>query len=232
MDIVKQKKLYKFNPRSLPWYSETIGEQEFVKIIGIKYEIKPQMTYFLKVILALNYLVFIENKRGFFIFLYWQLGCMDPATRTLTGKSFIVKYHDIEEVLDFFVLQQDYDSAIQRTWQPGDCFRSVVRNVRGIQVWWEGLIEEREPLSNQYPDSQFLCYRIRSVRQIMKWKAMSFNPLNFSGGKIINLTVLVHGTWKNPIQIEDLLTMRQVLERYRKRYPTYCTNRWRKNGPQ
>ncbi|KZS09853.1 Uncharacterized protein APZ42_025821, partial [Daphnia magna] len=137
LDIVKQKKLYKFNPRSLPWYSETIGEQEFVKIIGIKYEIKPQMTYFLK------------------------LGCMDPATRTLTGKSFIVKYHDIEEVLDFFVLQQDYDSAIQRTWQPGDCFRSIVRNVRGIQVWWEGLIEEREPLSNQYPDSQFLCYRIR-----------------------------------------------------------------------
>lgn len=104
---------------------------------------------------------------------------MDPATRTLTGKSFIVKYHDIEEVLDFFVLQQDYDLAIQRTWQPGDCFRSVVRNVRGIQVWWEGLIEEREPLSNQFPDSPFLCYRIRSVRQIMKWKAMSFNPLNF-----------------------------------------------------
>lgn len=53
LDIVKQKKLYKFNPRSLPWYSETIGEQEFVKIIGIKYEIKPQMTYFLKVIVAL-----------------------------------------------------------------------------------------------------------------------------------------------------------------------------------
>jgi hypothetical protein len=88
---------------------------------------------------------------------------MDPTTKLLTGETFSLKYHDVEGVLDFLVLQQDFDLAILRTWQPGDCFRSLINDGYGEQMWWEGHIEACEPLSDQYPNSQFLCYRVRFV---------------------------------------------------------------------
>lgn len=49
VDAINQKKLFDLNPRSLPWSSQTIREQELVKIIGIKYEIKPPRLCCLKV---------------------------------------------------------------------------------------------------------------------------------------------------------------------------------------
>ncbi|XP_046632706.1 PH-interacting protein-like isoform X1 [Daphnia pulicaria] len=138
LDAVKQKKLYKINQSSLPWHNKLIREQELVKIISINYEIKtPIRLYCLK------------------------LGLMDPTTKLLTGETFSLKYHDVEGVLDFLVLQQDFDLAILRTWQPGDCFRSIINDGYGEQMWWEGHIEACEPLSDQYPNSQFLCYRVR-----------------------------------------------------------------------
>ena len=88
---------------------------------------------------------------------------MDPTTRLLTGETFSLKYHDVEGVLDFLVLQQDFDLAIQRTWQPGDRFRSLINDGYGVQMWWEGEIVEREPFNKQYPNSMFLCFRIRFV---------------------------------------------------------------------
>ncbi|XP_057373055.1 bromodomain and WD repeat-containing protein 3-like [Daphnia carinata] len=132
VDAINQKKLFDLNPRSLPWSSQTIREQELVKIIGIKYEIKPPRLCCLK------------------------LGLMDPATGVLTGESFTLKYHDVADVLDFLVLRQNYELAIQRNWQPGDRFRSIIDD-----LWWEGQLETREPFQPQCPDSMFLCYRIR-----------------------------------------------------------------------
>ena len=49
VNAVKEKKVYELNPRSLPWSNQTIGEQELVKVIGIKYEIKPPRLCCLKV---------------------------------------------------------------------------------------------------------------------------------------------------------------------------------------
>lgn len=88
----------------------------------------------------------------------FQLGLMDPATGVLTGESFTLKYHDVVDVLDFLVLRQYYELAIQRNWQPGDRFRCIIDD-----LWWEGLLVSREPYNAQYPDSMFLCYRIRFV---------------------------------------------------------------------
>lgn len=88
----------------------------------------------------------------------FQLGLMDPATGVLTGESFTLKYHDVADVLDFLVLRQNYELAIQRNWQPGDRFRSIIDD-----LWWEGQLETREPFQPQCPDSMFLCYRIRFV---------------------------------------------------------------------
>lgn len=44
---------------------------------------------------------------------------MDADGR-LTGNVFNIKYHDMADVLDFFVLKQLYDIAIARNWNPSD----------------------------------------------------------------------------------------------------------------
>lgn len=81
---------------------------------------------------------------------------MDPATGVLTGESFTIKYHDIADVLDFLILRQTYDMAIQRNWQSGDQFRCIIDD-----LWWEGQIVTRQPFNPQLPDSMFQCYRIK-----------------------------------------------------------------------
>ena len=44
VDTVKENKLYDLNPRDIPWSTQIIREQEFAKIISIKYEIKSSIT--------------------------------------------------------------------------------------------------------------------------------------------------------------------------------------------
>ena len=75
-------------------YCFLLQEEEFVKIIGMKYEIKPPRLVCLK------------------------LGILD-SDETLTGESFTIKYHDMADVLDFLVLKPAYDLALSRDWKPG-----------------------------------------------------------------------------------------------------------------
>jgi hypothetical protein len=65
-----------------------------VKVIGIKYEIRPPRLCCLKLALM--------NEDG-----------------RLTGENFTIKYHDMADVLDFLVLRQTYETALARHWKPG-----------------------------------------------------------------------------------------------------------------
>ena len=38
----------------------------------------------------------------------------------LVGDRFTIKYHDIPDVIDFFVLKQTYDTAMARNWKIGE----------------------------------------------------------------------------------------------------------------
>lgn len=75
---------------------------------------------------------------------------------SLTGQSFTVKYHDMPGILDFFVLKQTYDTAVRRLWGPGERFRCTIDD-----GWWMGQITSRDPFSNEYPDSLFVCFHIQ-----------------------------------------------------------------------
>ena len=87
---------------------------------------------------------------------------MDPVSRELTGESFTLKYHETwprtlrTNFLDFLVLRQYYDVALRYNWQPGERFRSVCGD-----NWLEGQLKERTRFSVAYPNSYFLCFRIR-----------------------------------------------------------------------
>lgn len=62
------------------------------------------------------------------------------------------------DVLDFLVLRQAYELAVQRNWKAGDRFRCIIDD-----LWWEGQLEAQEPYEPKCHDSMFLCYRVKYV---------------------------------------------------------------------
>lgn len=131
LEAVRTKNVYKLNNNCEPWTQLDLRDNEVVKIIGIKYEIRPPRLCCLKLALMGN-------------------------DDSLTGQSFAIKYHDMPDVLDFIVLRQTYDTAVRRLWTPGDRFRCMIDD-----GWWTGLIESRLALNNDFPMSLFMCFRIR-----------------------------------------------------------------------
>lgn len=130
-ECVKSKKLYQLTLKYEPWKQMHLREHEFCKVIGIKYEIRPP-----------------------------RLCCLKLALMTddgnMTDKHFTIKYHDIADVLDFLVLKQTFDTAISRNWGPGDRFRCMIDD-----KWWIGGIESHQALSEEFPDSLFMCFKVR-----------------------------------------------------------------------
>eukprot|EP00099_Drosophila_melanogaster_P028842 NP_732982.1 BRWD3 [Drosophila melanogaster] len=131
LDAVRLKKVYKLSHSSEPWNFHTLRDHELVRVIGIKYEIRPPRLCCLK-------LAIIDEEGN------------------MTGTTFKIKYHDMPDVLDFLVLRQTFDLAVQRNWSIGDRFRCMI-----VDGWWMGQIESRHALSADFPDSSFMCFRVR-----------------------------------------------------------------------
>ncbi|KAL3881699.1 hypothetical protein ACJMK2_028102 [Sinanodonta woodiana] len=146
VNAVKRHNVYDIGANhNQPWHKNPqLREQEFVKIIGIKYEIRPPRLCCLK------------------------LAYLDPVTSKPSGGSFSVKYHDMPDVIDFLVLKQIYDIAMKRKWKPGDRFRSMIDD-----AWWLGTIEAHVPLQAEFPDSMFQCFRVHwdngEIEQMSPW---------------------------------------------------------------
>uniref|UniRef100_A0A8C0NT25 Bromo domain-containing protein n=1 Tax=Canis lupus familiaris TaxID=9615 RepID=A0A8C0NT25_CANLF len=128
---VRKSKIYSLNLQKQPWNKMDLREQEFVKIVGIKYEVGPPTLCCLK------------------------LAFLDPISGKMTGESFSIKYHDMPDVIDFLVLHQFYNEAKERNWQIGDRFRSIIDD-----AWWFGTVESQQPFQPEYPDSSFQCYSV------------------------------------------------------------------------
>lgn len=132
LDAVQAKNVYQLPANSEPWLRlRDLRDYEYVKVIGIKYEIRPPRLCCLK------------------------LGLMNTRGR-LTGQTFTIKYHDMAGVLDFLVLKQTYDTAVQRLWSRGDRFRCMIDD-----GWWMGEITNRVPYDPEYPNSLFMCFHIQ-----------------------------------------------------------------------
>ncbi|XP_050296565.1 bromodomain and WD repeat-containing protein 3 [Anthonomus grandis grandis] len=132
IEAVKQKSVYEPNIKELPWVKGMqLKDHEFCKVIGIRYEIKPPRLCCLKL-------------------------ALQDQTGRATGKTFTVKYHDMPDVLDFFVLKQSFLAASSRDWREGDKFRCMIDD-----NWWIGEVTNKSPASDLYPDSTFMCYEIQ-----------------------------------------------------------------------
>uniref|UniRef100_A0A670JXD1 Bromodomain and WD repeat domain containing 3 n=1 Tax=Podarcis muralis TaxID=64176 RepID=A0A670JXD1_PODMU len=97
---VRKAKIYSVNMQKQPWNKIELREQEFVKIVGIKYEVGPPTLCCLK-------LAFLYPTSGAIPLLFHR-------------------YHDMPDVIDFLVLHQFYNEAKERNWQIGDRFRSII----------------------------------------------------------------------------------------------------------
>lgn len=78
---------------------------------------------------------------------------MDPAAEEpLTKIHFDIKYHDVENVVDFIILRKFYDQSIAREWKAGDEFRSLIDD-----QWWFGLINSQR---DSDPFTYFQCFEV------------------------------------------------------------------------
>ncbi|XP_065082304.1 PH-interacting protein [Ochlerotatus camptorhynchus] len=131
LDAVRTKNVYNLGNKCEPWGSIDLRDHELCKVIGIKYEIRPP-----------------------------RLCCLKLAILTQdsvsTGRSFVIKYHDMPDVLDFLVPKQTFATSVRRNWGPGDRFRCMIED-----VWWLGQIESLNQLSSEFPNSLFMCFRVR-----------------------------------------------------------------------
>lgn len=131
LDAVRNKKVYNLGSRCEPWQQLQIRDHQLCKVIGIKYEIKPPRLCCLK------------------------LGLMNEDGR-LTTNTFAIKYHDMPDVLDFIILRSTYDTAVRRNWGPSDRFRCMIDD-----SWWMGQIVAINIESEDFPNSQFMCFKVR-----------------------------------------------------------------------
>ncbi|XP_076257590.1 bromodomain and WD repeat-containing protein [Rhynchophorus ferrugineus] len=130
IEAVKVKNVYEPNNKELPWLKMHLEDHEFCRVVDVHYEIRPARLCCLKLA--------IQNDEN-----------------STTGHMFTVKYHDMPDVLDFFVLKQSYQTALSRDWQLGDKFRCMIDD-----NWWIGSITDKSAANELYPDSIFMCYEI------------------------------------------------------------------------
>lgn len=149
IDAVKKKKVYELGPKCEPWSKMNIKAMEYVKVVGIKYEIRPPRLCCLKLA--------IMNEDG-----------------RLTGENFTIKYHDMADVLDFLVLRQTFETALARSWSLGDRFRCMIDD-----GWWMGQIQSMEPLDENFTDSYFMCFHVRwDNGEIEKMSPWDLEPID------------------------------------------------------
>ena len=102
-----------------------------LQVIGMKYEIRPPRLCCLK------------------------LAIMDPATNQLTGDNFSIKYHDMNDVVDFLVLRHTFEASSQ-----------VCRENVDLSAW---SFVSREFLSffqESNPDSRAFGFDFAQIREL------------------------------------------------------------------
>ena len=131
INLVQTRKAYKINSKEQAWLKrDDLRAVELVKVVGIKYDIRPPRLCCLK------------------------LALLDPEGGDVSGQAFSIKYHDMDDVVDFLVLRHNHESAMSVTWSAGDSYRCQIES-----QWWHGKVLQVSPLDPALPDSPFLSIK-------------------------------------------------------------------------
>ena len=86
IELVELRKTYKLNMREQQWMrKKNLDEATKVQVMDMQFEVRPPRLCVLK------------------------LAILNPSTSKSTGESFTIKYHDMNDVVDFLVLYQTFN---------------------------------------------------------------------------------------------------------------------------
>jgi bromodomain and WD repeat domain-containing protein 1/3 len=128
LDLVRTRKVYNVNLKDQEWMkrSKAIGDPSIVRVLNINYVIRPPRICVLR------------------------LALLNPHTREPSGEAFTIKYHDMNDVVDFLVLYNTYKGSTARggadgisgegrAWKHGDRIRCMIDD-----CWWKGTVHKVE----------------------------------------------------------------------------------------
>ena len=165
VEAVKKTFAYEIDETSLPWNNirKNIEVQEICKVVGLKIEIKPPRLVCLK------------------------LCIIDKLTNKMTNNKFSIKYHDMDNVVDFVILRQFFDRGIEKNWRAKDRFKCIIDD-----VWWIGIIDCKKPFEENYPESEFQCLKITwdsgESEELSPWDLESLSGVNARKTKPVSLS--------------------------------------------
>jgi bromodomain and WD repeat domain-containing protein 1/3 len=106
-------------------YNEEVKRRRLYKITNTNKYIKTHFDT--KVIAKVVQIKFVIESNIRLVIL--TLREMDPKTNIFINKQFNVRYHGMENMIDFIVLRKCYESFYSATkWKPGDQFRAIVED--------------------------------------------------------------------------------------------------------
>lgn len=143
------------------------------------------------------------------------------------------RFHDMDNILDFIILEQHFKASLKHKWADGDRFRSMIDN-----QYWYGTILKRRPLSEDYPNSSWQCYHVKwddgATDQLSPWDMQPVET-DSNGDSSPPPLVAEDTAWGGPgekerIQSGLLLVMEEMEEAEMfiepvdlEEEPTYCT---------
>ena len=114
IEMVKLRKIYKVKTQDLAWMKKkSLKEEIMTKVSKISFEVRPPTLCVIKLEVLNN-----DSQNPF-------------------PKYFTIKYHNMNDVVDFLVLYQQYVKYNGKNWNNGDRIRSCIDN-----CWWTGTVME------------------------------------------------------------------------------------------
>ncbi len=183
---VKNFQAYDLDEQSLPWHTHKLNVEEHCRVMGLKVENRPPRLVCLK------------------------LGVIDQNTGKVTNTKFSIKFHDMAHVVDFVILRQFYDRAIEKDWRAKDRFRCIIDD-----VWWTGVIEAKKPFQDEHSDSYFQCLQTTwdngENEQLSPWDLEPLCGVNTRKSKTAT-SATANSAEGSPVTAEELKSLLYVPE--------------------
>ena len=113
---------------------------------------------------------------------------LPPSLPSILTSLSYQRFHDMDNVLDFIILEQVYKESLKRQWSSGDRFQSLIDD-----QYWSGTILKRRPFSEDTPNSVWQMYHIKwddgATDQLSPW---DLHPLEIDNGETGTQDYMLH----------------------------------------
>ena len=142
VETVKKKKLHALSTKKLPWMKfPGLRGAEVCTLDSLGFAIGPPSVCVQKLRFAGN----PHGKDGI------------PPEKDVIS----LRYRDTDELPDFVIMKDRYDTAMAAKWDIGDRFRMPINDENGEPVYYPGTIIAKQPLDLQFPLSPWRSLTVK-----------------------------------------------------------------------